>query len=260
MITPDSRVPFVITTTPRDAAIEILTNSYTAYRVPDEMAELIRTARSEALEILDGPPILSCQRIINGHLYGYNVPSKAKRLFRAFCAQKDEQPWPNPSFQRASVKVAESLHDLLVSCTHQIQNETSISDKRPRKRSRNESRIPSNMLDSRNCPLDYFLYHNLNPDAVNCSQHKDRGMLICVCLSNVPGLEVRPKASTEWVCPETMIHNFNLYHEKEPVSGLVCIMAGDQLTEVVDQKVACVHRVRNNLKRARLSISYELRL
>ena len=118
------------------------------------------------------------------------------------------------------------------------------------------------MMDYPNCPLDYFFYHNNNqdPESENCSEHIDRGALICVCLSAVPGLEVRQKNSDTWFCPESLIHNASLYQEKEPVSGLICIMAGDQLTEFVGQKIACVHRVRKNLKRARLSISYELRL
>jgi isopenicillin N synthase-like dioxygenase len=42
---------------------------------------------------------------------------------------------------------------------------------------------------------------------------------------------------------------------------LICILTGDQLSQLTGTKTpACIHRVRNRLKRARLSISYELRV
>jgi len=76
------------------------------------------------------------------------------------------------------------------------------------------------------------------------------------------------------------VHNANLFTERADYacSDLVCIMAGDQLSQLlkstltattaskensisrVDYPSACVHRVRNRLKRARLSISYIARV
>ena len=121
------------------------------------------------------------------------------------------------------------------------------------------------------CPMDFFFYHNRIPNAINCSEHVDRGALIVVCLTEVPGLEVRSSASRtqSFQCPEVFLHNRALYRERIEdlcCPGIVCIMAGDQLIRFLssEQKAtapsACVHRVRNPLKRARLSISYELRL
>ena len=170
--------------------------------------------------------------------------------------------------------------------------------------------IPRTALDPiAHCPLDYFLYHgptcrtrdnnstikNNKTDSVeedapsrpllppqvprNCSEHVDRGILIVVCLTNVPGLEVYSRCTNHYYCPEIVSHNMNLYQESEPCpGGLVCIMAGDQLRSAVsdfspslsglssksnrmneESLLACVHRVRDNLKQSRLSISYELR-
>ena len=121
------------------------------------------------------------------------------------------------------------------------------------------------------CPLDFFFYHNRVPNAVNCSEHIDRGALIVVCLTDVPGLEVHSSASQtfSFQCPERLVHNENLYQERMDdlcCSDLVCIMAGDQLSKVLTLSKstltpnACVHRVRNPLKCARVSMSYELRL
>ena len=127
------------------------------------------------------------------------------------------------------------------------------------------------------CPMDFFFYHNRIPNAVNCSEHVDRGALVVVCLTDVPGLEVRSLASQtpSFHCPEVLIHNENPYRERTDdlsCPGVVCIMAGDQLSRLLASSNApdattttttpraCVHRVRNPLKRARLSISYELRL
>jgi hypothetical protein len=159
------------------------------------------------------------------------------------------------------------------------------------------------------CPLDYFFYHNRNPNSINCSEHIDRGVLVVVCLTDVPGLEVLSSSSSsssvsslsktktkKFLCPELLVHSANLYKERtdnDACSDLVCIMTGDQLSQLListreitligsntaaaaatttDKKAsriiseadyyppACVHRVRNHLKQARLSISYELRL
>ena len=131
---------------------------------------------------------------------------------------------------------------------------------------------------SASCPLDYFFYHNRIPHATNCSEHVDRGALVVVCLTDAPGLEVCATAgaasssSRPWFqCPEVLVHNENLYKKERTkdscCSDLVCIMAGDQLSRLLtpqnnhdyQQISPCIHRVRNPLKRARVSISYELR-
>jgi hypothetical protein len=167
------------------------------------------------------------------------------------------------------------------------------------------------------CPLDFFLYHNERKNSNynttrnivhNCTQHIDRGALICISLTNVQGLEVlsnnnsHSKISNEWICPEEWIkslfqpNNRNLYNENGcDCSQFICILAGDQLLKVLsslEQKedeekqghgcekgkeekentllyeykqqypglAPCIHRVRDDLCRARLSISYELRM
>jgi len=152
------------------------------------------------------------------------------------------------------------------------------------------------------CPLDFFLYHNLKNNAINCSEHIDRGLLICISLTNVEGLELLLRSSllspssssyqsyqesltSEWVvvCPEQISVLESLYKENAcGCSDLICILSGDQLSKIVaeqdnhgdsdvidgDTKIKsrypglapCVHRVKNHLCRARLSISYELRI
>ena len=116
------------------------------------------------------------------------------------------------------------------------------------------------------CPLDYFFYHNKFPNQINCSEHVDRGALVVVCLTSVPGLEVLSPSTSSFCCPEALVHNENLYRERtenDCCPNLVCIMAGDQLARLLSTEnapSACVHRVRNPLRRARLSMSYELRL
>eukprot|EP00980_Cylindrotheca_fusiformis_P016442 scaffold4902_cov115-Cylindrotheca_fusiformis.AAC.3 len=286
----------VIKKTPNDAAKEILRNSFCIYQADSFTTDLILQARCQALGILDEPStsLTSCKRIVHGDLHGYHVPSPAKRLFRAF-PLSDLQPWPNKSFQIASKQLAASLHKTLETIMDHIHQQGSSEshhinghNQRMRKRARTSAsrfqnhqiqtppridesfqqsflRNDSAIVDVSRCPLDYFFYHNEEPSVVNCSEHVDRGLLICVCLSSAtPGLEVRRRGDRrQFVCPEAeLIHNVNLYQEKDAVSGLLCIMAGDALCEFFppdDTPIACVHRVRNKLKRARLSISYELR-
>jgi isopenicillin N synthase-like dioxygenase len=271
-----------ISTNLTDAARDILENSFCTYKVPLGTAESIKAAWNEARQFF-AEPSTDCQRIVNGHLHGYNEPSNAKKLFRAFCFSKD-QPWPSENFQTASTHVAKDLHNLLVKCYQEIQQQSSFkaaaaaaaASKRTmepplRKRPRLSSVDTAWDETTNKCPLDFFFYHAKDPLAVNCSEHIDRGVLIAVCLTNVPGLEVQIAAhhhrrrddnkQSLFVCPEVVTHNASLYEEAEPCSGLVCIMAGDQLSQMVSgSNGACVHRVRENLKRARLSISYELRI
>lgn len=290
-----------------EAANELLNQSFCIFQVDEAVKEKIFRSRSEALRLLDQSTLFeslccSCHRILNGNLHGFNVPSTAKRLFRAF-PSSDLQPWPNTSFRSSSQDLASSLHAILIAllkrliqkaqvggiCDSQSKPAAIHSDRgnRFRKRKRefdeppnvqeaaaSESRangawtIPETSAQTTKCPLDFFLYHNDDPHGVNCSEHIDRGALICVCLSSAsPGLEVQPRNKAlqgkhDFICPEeSLIYNKSLHTEKSAVSGLICIMAGDQLGPLLGQeRIACVHRVRNGLSRARLSISYELRL
>jgi len=121
---------------------------------------------------------------------------------------------------------------------------------------------------------------------VNCSEHVDRGILICISLTNVLGLEVMLQPITAvdnvgschsrvFVCPEKIAVGRKGLDDGN-VAGctdLVCILSGDQLKDAVRNNSvngclnssasgrlgACVHRVRSNLERARMSITYELR-
>ena len=227
---------------------------------------------------------------MNGNLHGFHLPSPAKRLFRAF-PSSDSQPWPNDEFRESSRTLALSLHEILVAIVGKLKEmsksngnqqyvRSQVSQQlghkinersRKRKWGSDESNgseptvaveMTAPVFQTTKCPLDYFFYHNRDPHQVNCTEHVDRGALIAVCLSSASsGLEVLHEDS--FVCPEAcLIHLKNLYGERKPVSGLICIMAGDQLAGLIGSKerLACVHRVRNNLTRARLSISYELRL
>ena len=217
-------------------AESIVNSSWGIYRVDDDMKDILKVASDEALLFLrgDDESKMDCQRIINGHLYGYNEPSGAKYLFRAYC-NSNEQPWPNEKLESVSTKLAGRLHSLLLDCWAAIERQTESSTKD----------IKRDDVSQTGCPLDYFLYHGKNSKAVNCSEHVDRGVLICICLSNVPGLELYSNGS--WICPEEVDEG-----------SLVCILAGQQLRQFSDIP-ACIHRVRNNLPKQRLSISYELR-
>ena len=336
---------FSINETLTQAAQQILDHSFAIYRVNEELVKKIRLAHHSAVQFFrqiesreasdEGTLVLSpiqchnnqmpsypCQRIVDGNLYGFNIPSPAKKLFRAFCGSP-HQPWPTDAkFQRHSTNLADELHQLLIDCTKEIRKEFlcrrqqtfSKSDDSclpPTKRSRIETESPSTVTGQeshderllseasfprRGCPLDYFFYHNQNTRQVNCSEHVDRGVLIVVCLTNVPGLELLPRYNRRhgdgdesrtqllqpYVCPETLVHNTNLYREvSDPCSEYLAIMAGDQLAEVLktssitnlngmdketdemmrdqDFPKATVHRVKRYLARARLSITYELR-
>ena len=270
---------FPVTTTLEDAADAIMKSSFAIYQVPATTAERMREAWQEAARILNHPPSVETKqwtRIVNGHLHGYNEPSPAKRLFRAFPSSK-LQPWPTELFRQVSTDLASDLHDVLMEC-YKCLCRADCSDRviedRPSMKveCHSTSSTPSKRrrlthIEAQHCPLDYFFYHNRNTNNTNCSEHVDRGLLIAVCLTDVPGLEILMEdvesKTTTWLCPEISIHNSNLYREipASSVSDLICIMAGGQLSQILTNEVpACVHRVRNKLKRARLSISYELRL
>jgi hypothetical protein len=335
-----------------DAAKDILSKSFTIFKLDDPTTQKVKIAHREAIEFFhesimnqqqqqQQQDCMPYQRIVNGNLYGYNEPSPSKLLFRSYCYCREEntiqQPWPNLNFEKASTNLVTDLHVLLETVYQQIQlhfnnrrckttshpiTKSSSSSPPPRKRIRQDNIIVTSydggeetmeitknshqfmLFDRSKCPLDYFFYHNQTPSFENCSEHVDRGVLILVCLTNVPGLEVyydperggkqqnvhhHQQQQQTFICPEILVHNANLYKEVEDsCSNLVCIMAGDQLSQLLLQQKqqqqqqqqkgisqeegtnidettpdlprACVHRVRNNLKRTRLSMSYEIRL
>jgi len=202
------------------------------------------------------------QAIIGGHLHGYNEPSDAKYLFRAFTASND-QPWPNnkKDFQSVSTQLADRLHTLLLDCWTALL----MVDKRSDNTTTTPKRLKRDLSSRNGCPLDYFLYHGTTTNAYmnNCSEHVDRGVLICICLSNVPGLEILQN-NGKWVCPEEILK------ENDEAGSLVCILAGQQLNDMLlskngsrrndaDSIPPCIHRVRNSLPQKRLSITYEWR-
>ncbi|KAL3934231.1 MAG: hypothetical protein SGBAC_010000 [Bacillariaceae sp.] len=267
-----------------EAARELLQQSFCIFQSNPALRRKISRARLEALKVLDQPSLveslcLSCHQVIEGTLHGYHLPSPAKRLFRAF-PSSELQPWPNSTFKATSHDLAASLHELLIDIlkkaidlsesnndqgkeakpTVQLKDIKTLQKKRKRgavessatstkdSRSGTGLSIPVSVDHTSKCPLDYFFYHNEHESRhrVNCSEHIDRGALICVCLSSAtPGLEVLPRGVEDFVCPEAfLIHNKSLYEERHAVSGLICIMAGDQLGRMLGltERLACVHR------------------
>ncbi|VEU35534.1 unnamed protein product [Pseudo-nitzschia multistriata] len=356
MPTRDELLPEIAATIP-DAADQILSRSYALYRVDGATAANLRAAHRAAVGFFQEAMRAGCgcesdrrssggnsgglierfRRIVNGNLYGYNIPMQTKELFRTWHHPRSgfgsepngdkgeegaeeklfsqQQPWPSSEFCVRSFRVAKDLDQLLSECLSQIKialghrlqvhacnsgsakllsskrrQPVSLEDSVPKRRRTSLAGIGKpidiesgrdthvDFLRSAGCPLDYFFYHNRVPHATNCSEHIDRGALVAVCLTDVPGLEVcasAPATSSErlFLCPEVLVHNESLYRERSEnssCSDLVCIMAGDQLSRVLlprennhgyPQRITpCVHRVRNPLKRARVSISYELRL
>ena len=331
-----------VCTTTEKAALSILRRSYAILRVESSTAESIQSSWLAAKQFF-GSTVLddddkhvagghdgdARRRIVNGALYGYNVPSDAKRLFRSICSDqaKEVQPWPDDldrgHLRRSSIDAASRLHALLIDCLEELkavaattcsatdemeESSFTVSDRTQRtvgsvggdfdtghRRKRQRTLlsptaavpakscnlfIPRSMNEAQYCPLDYFLYNNNRGRRnENCSEHVDRGILICVALTHVPGLEVFCRESNRYVCPELIAKGEALLGERcSGCSDLVCVMAGDQLKEALakmsggkgeDEHTcigsmlmntsACVHRVRNRLERARLSLTYELR-
>lgn len=271
---------FPVATSVKEAVDLIILHSFAVLHVQDKASTLqsIQRAWSVAEQFFtDG-----CRddrgkhhKIVQGHLHGFHRPSSSKLLFRCFLDSPD-QPWPNEEFQESSTTVALTLREMLISCWKEIEsrcNEEKASPVNAKRRRLDSSKInedvPNKRLQMKQCPLDYFFYHGNDPSAINCSEHVDRGVLICVCLSKVPGLELRirkgNRQSEEFFCPESTVKTDTDYCKVDGgPSGLVCIMAGDQLDESLQvQEIyipACRHRVRNNLKHPRLSITYELRV
>jgi hypothetical protein len=251
--------PLTYVASPSQAANFLQKDSFIIYRVDDETALAIDRASLAATNFFRSTAINDkkedYQRIVEGHLYGYNEPSPAKVLFRAFCGSS-HQPWPNDTFRIAASEVAQKLHKLLSECCREIDRlPILVGNEKPVKRAKSLLIEDSVDLPETNaqCPLDFFLYHGrLEESVVNCSEHVDRGLLIAVCLTDVPGLEVLPREKKSFVCPEERIlPSDGSYH--------VCIMTGDQLKKIRSDMPACVHRVRNDLMNERLSITYELR-
>jgi hypothetical protein len=276
---------YVVTNKLCDVATEIQRSSFAVLQVSPNTAQKLTQAWRQAVEIMNQTPHHEWTKIVDGHLHGYHVPSRAKRLFRAF-PFSGEQPWPDEDFRKISQSLAGDLHEILLgslNCLQEINSTTrnmkfnaneaaddlGHDNKRPRIQPAAAHLQCSQTLkiDPARCPLDYFLYLNKEPKTVNCSEHVDRGLLIAVSLTDVPGLEVLVRSNvreelTGWICPETRVHNSRLYEEasESSISDLICIMAGGQLAAAIGAKVPpCVHRVRQMLKRSRLSISYELR-
>jgi hypothetical protein len=234
----------------------------------------------------------TCRVIQDGHVLGFHVPSAAKFLFRAYCDEHErpDQPWPSESLRIASFRLARKLDEILNQCCTEIRfkiaeiKEKDTPAKAGTKRQRqnqsgNNGHQNDNISHPGNCPLDYFLYHGHADPAVasNCTAHVDRGFLIAICLTNnSPGLEVLPASSGmsgsdnsnaaygeyRYVCPEDSMQRASLYTETSSYTNLICILAGDQWRQLDPETTvqACVHRVRNNLRASRLSISYELRI
>lgn len=309
-----------VCTTTEEAALSILRRSYAILRVESSTAKSIQSSWLAAKHFFgstvldhDGKHVSGHEhgdahrRVVNGALYGHNVPSDAKRLFRSICSDqaKEVQPWPDDldggHLRRSSINVASRLHALLIDCLDAIVAATTVASVgadfdtgRRRKRQKTSSLsiayaapgkscnlfIPRSMNEALYCPLDYFLYNNNGGRRhKNCSEHIDRGILICVALTHVPGLEVFCRESNQYVCPELIAKAEALLGERcSGCSDLVCVMAGDQLKEALaamsgrqgedvhapmgstlTNTSACVHRVRNRLERARLSLTYELR-
>jgi hypothetical protein len=225
-------------------------------------------------------------RINHLSLLGFNRPSPHKLLFRvSFLNGRPEslQPWPdeldNGQLKELSLKLSSCLHALLSALLEQIQmqldeqfkNEAVNEACHKKRKKENSTNQKKHAIDLSHCPLDYFYYHTPNKQVENCSEHVDRGLLICICLTNVAGLEVLSRQDGVWYCPEKLSICEKLYRDYPTgCSNLICILSGDQLKTIfslddndIEERYpglnACVHRVKKELSACRLSISYELR-
>ncbi|OEU10234.1 hypothetical protein FRACYDRAFT_247849 [Fragilariopsis cylindrus CCMP1102] len=218
----------VVTTSVANAAEQILSRSFAIYRVNAVTANKIRDAH----QIPTAPDnkelfINRYQRIVNGNLHGYNVlPSK--ELFRTWYKDDDGDK----------------------------DNDGEVK----------EQPWPSEDL----CKNTLLLAKDLHRLLTECIRH------IIVLKKNQQQRHLYDSTTTKRT-------------DNDACSDLVCIMTGNQLSQLLlstrettlinsntatttNRKAskiiseadyyppACVHRVRNPLKRARLSISYELRL
>ena len=279
-----------------EACKQLLQHSFAILRVEPGTSDSLNRAwiasRDFLSSIHNNPQNENCMihkyRLIKDHaLLGLNRPSPHKLLFRAFFSQEGKQPdtsqpWPsdidNEALKTSSKRLVPRLHDLLLSFHEKLKEEVRGEPSRAaegrlcvaKKRKRSDNKPNLFVEDLAPCPLDYFLYHDRN-ESENCSEHIDRGILICVSLSrHVAGLEVLSKVDGCWNCPEIMLIRESLYQENDAgCSDLICILSGDQLINSIgvgEERLnqypglrACVHRVRRRLLTARISITYELR-
>jgi hypothetical protein len=293
MTSVDPAVPDLeVATTLSEVATKIQRESYAIYRVDDDTHQAVQEAWREAREFFssihgnDSDQVerrkksMDSYRVIqDGHLMGFHVPSAAKYLFRAYCDDKHVgkgQPWPSESFRITSCRLARKLDEILNQCCSEIRAQsTETNNKAGTKRKRagqSDSNDDNIVSRPENCPLDFFLYHGCVDPAIvsNCTAHVDRGFLIAICLTNnSPGLEVLPAtdasgttSDADYVYPEDATQRASLFTEPASCTNLICILAGDQWRQLDPETTvkACVHRVRNNLRASRLSISYELRI
>ena len=99
--------PMVVTLTMKDAAKQILKHSFAIYSTKSSTtttttatATNINVAWKAAKEMFsaidrkDGASNAPKRIIHQGHLHGFNEPSRAKYLYRAFC-NSSIQPWPS---------------------------------------------------------------------------------------------------------------------------------------------------------------------
>ena len=314
--------PWFVCHTVAQAVESLRTHSFAVFECDSDLSESIQTAFRmflDCLESHDGnrrawPRVID---VNNGNgndgngnitgglgLMGYNTPSPAKMVFRAY-PHHPRQPWPDDdhphhgcTLRDASQDVAARLHHVLHLCLQELchqpsEEDSAFTDGEGGKETEDEGpalkrlRTTAYLNDDDEkvetqdshacaipptngcCPLDYYYYHNRGPDNVpNCTEHVDRGLLIAVCLTDVPGLEVRmpPNSSPDhssWMCPEEAMVWQRHKPGVHPPPAYVAILAGDTLRDHVPSGVptipACVHRVRTPLTAPRLSISYELR-
>lgn len=249
MATSTSSALLPITHSVEGVAEVLISSSFAIFQVDDECSNAIQHASEDANKFLaSNDDKLQYQLVMDGKLLGFNEPPTAsKYLYRAFL-KCPNQPWPSADFKGSAERVADLLHHILLQClqTLELRLCNTAQDQTP---------AALELFHKRNCPLDFFFYHNQNSSVENCTDHVDRGYLICVCLTPVPGLEVWSANHGEFLCPEELLKSPNCS------SNLICVMVGDELRRKYPlQLKACVHRVRAPLQSPRLSISYEIRL
>lgn len=276
-------------------------------------------ASSQEQEEIEMSMITKYRKIKNLNLLGFNRPNPQKLLFRVMFSNglvpDSMQPWPDDidegALKESSLRLMPRLHDLLCAFLGEIKRQVAENDeqhddnddiiygdqdqqqqeeepkhkkyKRGQEYYIDKEGTNGGPLDLSSCPLDYFYYHSSikNEPVENCSEHVDRGILICISLTNVAGLEVLSRLDGIWHCPEMVSICEGHYSDNQSgCSDLVCILSGDQLKKAVlglkttaaatasssNKKErtfpglnACVHRVRRKLAACRLSITYELR-
>ena len=270
----------------KDVGKKLLQNSFAVIRIEDDLVAILQQAAQEARHFfLGAEPANNMARYrfvdSHGHLLGFNEPSPAKYLYRVLSDREMEQPWPNKKLELLSKEISSRLHSILVECLETIITSDVDYDNDDRDDDNETSRIAMRKSNretiaklgrSRNCPLDYFLYHGKQSAdstttpisrVANCIPHVDRGELIMICLTSVPGLEVMSRSKSV-VCPEEVFGKDILAEDE---FRLACILTGGKFASILSSLSSsssidhepCVHWVRDDLVAPRLSISYELR-